>query len=58
MHRFCSIDNWLRVLITDNWWLTLLYHVTFQVHTCRRKEVENKHHAAAKESTSEQQRFD
>ena len=37
----------------------LLYHVRFQeVYTCRRKEVESKHHGAAKESTLEQQEFD
>ena len=29
-----------------------------EVHTRRRKKVESKHHGAAKESTSEQQRFD
>ena len=29
-----------------------------EVHTCRRKEVENKHHGAVKELTSENQRFD
>ena len=37
----------------------LLYHMTFQeVHTRRRKKIESKHHGAAEESTSEQQRFD
>ena len=33
----------------------LSYHVKFEVHTHRRKEVESKHHSAV---TSEQQRFD
>ena len=38
---------------------SLLYHMMFQeVHTCRRKEVESKHHGTVEELTSEHQRFD
>ena len=46
----CMFPAGLSLCVTRYYRSGLLYHVPFQeVHTCRRKEVESKHHGAVQE---------